>query len=39
MIKRNPLRIKYVFDLIKIEPYACSPIEKSEVTEDDNDDA
>ena len=35
MITRNPLPLKYVFELIKIEPYACSSIiKKPKVVED-----
>ena len=38
-IKRNPLRLKNDFKLIKIEPYACLPFyKKIEVAKDDNDD-
>ena len=37
MIKRNPLQLKCIFELIKIEPYACSPfIKKTKVVENDN---
>ena len=39
MTKRNPLRLKYVFKLIKIEFYACSFfIKKLELAKEDNDD-
>ena len=38
LIKRNPLRLKNDFKLIKIEPYAYSSFDKKpEVVENDND--